>query len=192
MRILAGHALLPEGWRESVAVTIADGRIDAIELSASSLPGDMRIPALLPALSNLHSHTFQRGMAGMSEVRGAASDSFWTWREVMYKFVDHLTPDDIEAIAAMAFVEMQEGGFAAVAEFHYVHHQHGGGTYANIAELSGRIFNAARQTGIGEVVAWPQSTLAAPALPVPIDIQRFDAEGFERVTLELAIWPRQS
>ena len=149
MRILAGHALLPEGWRESVAVTIADGRIDAIELSASSLPGDMRIPALLPALSNLHSHTFQRGMAGMSEVRGAASDSFWTWREVMYKFVDHLTPDDIEAIAAMAFVEMQEGGFAAVAEFHYVHHQHGGGTYANIAELSGRIFNAARQTGIG-------------------------------------------
>jgi formimidoylglutamate deiminase len=149
MRIFAGDALLPEGWFEDVAVNIADGRIVQVEMSASPVPGDIRVPALLPALSNLHSHTFQRGMAGMSEVRGAASDSFWTWREVMYKFVDHLTPEDIEAIAAMAFVEMQESGFAAVAEFHYVHHQPGGKAYDNVAELSERIFAAAQQTGIG-------------------------------------------
>ena len=149
MRIFSGHAWLPEGWSANVAVSVTDGRISAIEEAATPLPGDVRVPALLPALSNLHSHTFQRGMAGMSEVRGAASDSFWTWREVMYKFVDHLTPEDIEAIAAMAFVEMQESGFAAVAEFHYVHHQPGGKAYDHIAELSERIFAAARQTGIG-------------------------------------------
>lgn len=149
MRILAGHALLPEGWATDVAVTLVDGRIAQVEAEASAQHHDVRVPALLPALSNLHSHTFQRGMAGMSEVRGAASDSFWTWREVMYKFVDHLTPEDIEAIAAMAFVEMQESGFSAVAEFHYVHHQPGGEAYANIAELSERIFSAARMTGIG-------------------------------------------
>jgi formimidoylglutamate deiminase len=149
MRIFAGHAWLPEGWTANVAVSISNGRITTIEKGTSPQPDDLRVPALLAALSNLHSHTFQRGMAGMSEVRGAASDSFWTWREVMYKFVDHLTPEHIEAIAAMAFVEMQESGFAAVAEFHYVHHQPGGTAYENIAELSGQIFAAARLTGIG-------------------------------------------
>jgi formiminoglutamate deiminase len=149
MRIFTGQAWLPEGWSANVAVSVSDGRISAIEEATTHQPDDVRVPALLPALSNLHSHTFQLGMAGMSEVRGAASDSFWTWREVMYKFVDHLTPEDIEAIAAMAFVEMQESGFAAVAEFHYVHHQPGGMTYDHIAELSERIFAAARQTGIG-------------------------------------------
>ena len=149
MRVFADQALLPDGWVANVAVTIKHGRIADIERSATPDPSAMHIPALLPALCNLHSHTFQRGMAGMSEVRGAASDSFWTWREVMYKFVDHLTPEDIEAIAAMAFIEMQESGFAAVAEFHYVHHQPGGVPYVNLAELSDRIFAAARSTGIG-------------------------------------------
>lgn len=149
MRIHAGHALLPEGWAANVAVNVDNGRITSVEHAAASHPGDCRVPALLPALCNLHSHTFQRGMAGMSEVRGSAPDSFWTWREVMYKFVDHLTPEDIETIAAMAFIEMQESGFSAVAEFHYVHHQSGGAPYDDIAELSARIFSAAKATGIG-------------------------------------------
>ena len=100
-------------------------------------------------MPNLHSHAFQRAMAGMTERRGAGDDSFWTWRELMYRFLDALTPEDVEAIAALAYVEMLEAGFASVAEFHYLHHQPGGTPYADPAELAHRIVAAAAETGIG-------------------------------------------
>ncbi|HET7409667.1 MAG TPA: formimidoylglutamate deiminase, partial [Paracoccaceae bacterium] len=108
------------------------------------------VSILLPAPGNLHSHTFQRAMAGMTEARGPAGrDSFWTWRELMYRFLDRLGPDEIEAIAALVFVEMLEAGYAAVAEFHYLHHAPGGAPYDDPAELSARIAAAAAETGIG-------------------------------------------
>jgi formimidoylglutamate deiminase len=88
-------------------------------------------------------------MAGMTERRSAGQDSFWTWRALMYGFLDRLTPEDVEAIAALAMVEMAEAGFAAVAEFHYLHHQPGGVAYDDLAEMSGRIVAAAGQTGLG-------------------------------------------
>lgn len=147
--IFAEHALLPDGWAEQVRITVEEGTIRSVVTSTAAHPGDARVSALLPALSNLHSHTFQRAMAGMTEHRVAGRDSFWTWRELMYRFLDRLTPDQMEAIAALAFMEMQEAGYAAVGEFHYVHHQPGGAAYANIAELTCRIFAAASLTGIG-------------------------------------------
>ena len=149
--IFAASAFLPSGWAAEVRVTVAsDGRIAAVIPGAMPETGDIRVPILLPALSNLHSHTFQRAMAGLSEARGPLGrDSFWTWREIMYRFLDLLTPDEIEAIAAFAFMEMQEAGFAAVAEFHYLHHQPGGAPYDDIGELSARIAHAATETGIG-------------------------------------------
>jgi formimidoylglutamate deiminase len=82
-------------------------------------------------------------------VRGPEGDNFWTWREVMYHFLAHLGPDDVEAIAAQAYVEMLERGFTRVGEFHYLHHAPDGMPYANIAELAERIAAAARETGIG-------------------------------------------
>jgi formiminoglutamate deiminase len=103
----------------------------------------------IPGLPNLHSHAFQRAMAGLTERRGSEADSFWTWREQMYRFVERLGPDDLEAIAAHAYMEMLEAGFTWVAEFHYLHHQPDGRPYANIAEMSERIVAAASQTGIG-------------------------------------------
>jgi formiminoglutamate deiminase len=103
----------------------------------------------VPGLPNLHSHAFQRAMAGLTERRGAEADSFWTWREQMYRFVERLTPDDLEAIAALAYLEMLEAGFTWVAEFHYLHHQPDGRPYANIAEMSERIVAAAAEVGIG-------------------------------------------
>jgi formimidoylglutamate deiminase len=98
---------------------------------------------------NLHSHAFQRAMAGMTEARGAGQDSFWTWRTLMYRFLDRLTPDDVQAIAAMVMLEMAEAGYAAVAEFHYLHHGVGGVVYDDLAEMSGRIAAAAAETGLG-------------------------------------------
>ncbi|MFW8593722.1 formimidoylglutamate deiminase [Cribrihabitans neustonicus] len=147
--IFARHARLPEGWAENLRLTVADGRIATVETGAAAQDGDWRVDTLLPALGNLHSHSFQRAMAGMTEVRAAGKDSFWTWRSLMYRFMDHLTPDQYEAIAALVFMEMLEAGYAAVGEFHYVHHQRGGARYDSPAELSERVFAAARRAGIG-------------------------------------------
>ena len=124
------YAFLPGGWQADLRVTISDGKITALggDGPATHVKG-----AALPGLPNLHSHTFQRGMAGLAERRGPASDSFWTWREVMYRFLGALTPDDVEAIAAMAMVEMLEGGFTSLAEFHYLHHDQQGKTYQHPA-----------------------------------------------------------
>ncbi len=147
--IFAAKALLEGRWAHDVRVSIAEGRIARIEERTAAQIVDARVDVLLPALSNLHSHTFQRAMAGMTEHKVAGRESFWTWRETMYRFLEHLTPEHIGAIAAQVFVEMQEAGFAGVGEFHYVHHQKGGAPYGNLAELSQRIMAAAGETGIG-------------------------------------------
>jgi len=141
--------LLADGWADSVRVEITDGAITRLTPNTRPQPEDTLTDTLLPAPGNLHSHSFQRAMAGMTEFRKAGQDSFWTWRDLMYRFTAQLTPQQVEAIAALVFMEMQEAGFAAVGEFHYLHHQAGGVRYQNIAELSSRIFAAASTTGIG-------------------------------------------
>ena len=145
----AKQVLTSEGWRQDVSITIgADGVVSALVFGSE--PTGMQFDILLPAPANTHSHAFQRAMAGMTERRGPdPHDSFWTWREVMYRFVDLLTPDDIEAIAAFLYMEMLEAGFGAVAEFHYLHHAPNGQAYDNIAETADRIAAAAHQAGIG-------------------------------------------
>lgn len=145
--IHAARALLPDGWAHDVTVEIEGGQIAAI--TPGTAPDGARVDTLLPALSNLHSHSFQRAMAGMTERRAAGRDSFWTWRDLMYRFALSITPEQYQAIAALTFLEMQEAGYAAVGEFHYVHHQPSGAPYAAPAELSERVFIAAAQTGIG-------------------------------------------
>jgi formimidoylglutamate deiminase len=147
MLIHADWALLPGGWARDVVLRVEEGRIAAMR--GGDAAGAHRVGCLLPAPVNLHSHAFQRAMAGMTEGRSAGQDSFWTWRSLMYRFLDRLTPEDVEAIAAQVMVEMAEAGYAAVAEFHYLHHQPGGIPYAGIAEMSERIVNAADATGFG-------------------------------------------
>ena len=130
----AETALTADGWVSGVRIGIgADGYIEAVT-SGEAQPGDERVGVLLPSPANLHSHAFQRAMAGMTEARGPdPRDTFWTWRDLMYRFLDHLTPEDIEAITAFAQMEMLEAGYASVAEFHYLHHQPGGAPYDDIA-----------------------------------------------------------
>jgi formiminoglutamate deiminase len=150
VQIWAERALLPEGWAENVCVTLDQGRIARVEPGTPRQGGDQRVGLLLPALANLHSHAFQRAMAGLSEAKGPEPrDTFWTWRQIMYRFLDHLTPEDIEPIAALVQMEMLEAGYATNVEFHYLHHRPGGGHYDNIAEMSARIAAASARTGIG-------------------------------------------
>ncbi len=145
--ISARHALMPSGWVADITIAIGtDGRL----CDPGDLPADRQVDLLLPAPANLHSHVFQRAMAGLSERRGASGqDSFWTWRTLMYRFLDHLTPDDVQAIAALVQMEMLEAGYAAVGEFHYLHHQPDGTAYDRLAEMSDRVCAAAAETGIG-------------------------------------------
>jgi formiminoglutamate deiminase len=143
------RALLPQGWAERVRIGVGDGRIASIEADAEPDATDERGGAALPGLCNVHSHGFQRGMAGLSERRGRPDDDFWSWREVMYRFLDQLTPDDIAAITAQAYVEMLESGYTRVGEFHYLHNDVDGGRYGDPAETAGAIITAAEQTGIG-------------------------------------------
>ena len=140
--------LLPDGWAAGVRLVMVDGRIESLMKDAPAEAGDERHDIGLPGLPNLHSHAFQRGMAGLTERRGPTQDSFWTWREAMYRFVDNMGPEEVEAIAAQAFLEMLESGFTRVGEFHYVHHDPTGAPYADIAELATRIAVAAAETGI--------------------------------------------
>jgi formimidoylglutamate deiminase len=147
--IFAEQALLPDGWHANVRIVAEDGRIATVEPDASPQAGDERHAILLPGMPNLHSHAFQRGMAGLAELRGPSADSFWSWREVMYRFALSMTPDQVEAVAAQLYVEMLEAGFSRVGEFHYLHHDRDGQSYANIAEMAERITAAAGETGIG-------------------------------------------
>ncbi|MBA3910669.1 MAG: formimidoylglutamate deiminase [Rhodobacter sp.] len=147
MNLFAKSALLPTGWARDVSLRVDAGRI--VEVTPGASPSGTVHGCLLPAPVNLHSHMFQRAMAGMTEVRTAGQDSFWTWRALMYRFLERLTPKDVQAIAAQAMLEMAEAGFAAVAEFHYLHHPAGGGTYADPAEMSARVAAAAAESGLG-------------------------------------------
>ena len=144
----AEWALLPTGWARHVAVKLAEGRV--VLVTPDSEPVGDRLGILLPAPANAHSHAFQRAMAGLTERRGPnPNDSFWTWRQLMFRFLDRLDPDQIEAIAAFVQMEMLEAGYGCNVEFHYLHHAPGGVPYAELAETSARIVAAAETSGIG-------------------------------------------
>ena len=144
----ARAALLPGGWANDVRIEWRDGRIARIETGPNACDGEERTGVLLPGMPDLHSHAFQRGMAGLTEYRGPAADNFWSWRSLMYRFVARMTPEDLEAVTTWAFVEMLEAGFTRVGEFHYVHHDPSGRPYADPAELTARVVAAAERTGI--------------------------------------------
>lgn len=144
------RALLPQGWTANVRIAVVDGAVSGVETNAVQGAGEADLGVVLPGLSNVHSHAFQRAMAGLTEERGPnEGDDFWSWRALMYRFLDRGGPEEIEAITALAFAEMLEGGFTRVGEFHYLHNDPDGRTYADRGELAARIAAAADGTGIG-------------------------------------------
>jgi formimidoylglutamate deiminase len=144
------RAFLPSGWAGNVRVeTGDDGMIVAVSPGSAPVAAERIDGIALPGMPNLHCHAFQKGMAGLGERRGPSGDSFWTWREVMYRFLSRLTPDDVEAIAAFAYMEMLEAGYTNVGEFHYLHHDPQGRPYADLGEMAARIAAASAAAGIG-------------------------------------------
>ncbi len=156
--LFAESALLPDGWADDVLFEIgADGTLRDVIAGAAGHEAAAGAPRVggpvVPGMPNLHSHAFQRAMAGLTERAGqggaGGGDSFWTWRQVMYGFVGRLDPDQVQVIAAQLYVEMLKAGYTAVGEFHYLHHDPEGRAYADFAEMSERIVGAAQATGIG-------------------------------------------
>jgi formimidoylglutamate deiminase len=145
------HLLTPEGWLSPGWIEVDE--TGAVSEVSADTPKGGEAEAIdgfaVPGMPNLHSHAFQRAMAGLAEHRGTEADSFWTWRETMYRFVALVTPEDIEAIAAQLYVEMLKAGYTAVAEFHYVHHAPDGAPYDDRAAMSKAVFAAASAAGIG-------------------------------------------
>lgn len=149
MNLWFESALLEDGWADRVRLCLAGGRIERVQAGVDPEVGDDRHFVALPGLPNLHSHAFQRAMAGLAEVRGPGNGDFWSWRELMYRFVGRIGPEECEAIAAQAYAEMLEAGFTRVGEFHYLHHAPDGSRYDDVAEMSARIAAAAETAGIG-------------------------------------------
>ncbi|KFX19362.1 formimidoylglutamate deiminase [Pectobacterium betavasculorum] len=147
----AEKALLPQGWANNVKITLsAEGTITSLESDSIRDESSIQLDGfLVPGMPNLHSHAFQRAMAGLSEVMGNPADSFWTWRDLMYRLVGKITPEQLEVIASYLYIEMLKAGYTSVAEFHYLHHDKNGQPYAQSAELALRISQAANTAGIG-------------------------------------------
>ena len=157
-RLFATRALLPSGWRNNVLLEWDAGgcltRVTADSADAATAndgtDGTLAVAGLVvPGMPNLHSHAFQRAMAGLTEYRSNPTDSFWSWRTLMYQFAQKLSPAAMKTIALQLYIEMLKAGYTSVCEFHYVHHDAGGKPYANPAETSECLIAAAEEAGIG-------------------------------------------
>ncbi len=149
-RLFAPHALLPDGWACDVLLQWdAHGVLTRVQPGATACDAPQAAGPVLPGMPNLHSHAFQRAFAGLAEYRGAAQDSFWSWRNLMYRFAGRITPEQVQAIATWLYVEMLEAGYTSVCEFHYLHHDEDGQPYADDAAMAHALLAAAQAAGIG-------------------------------------------
>lgn len=182
--IHAENALLPEALARDVRITFSGTGIEKVEQSVPPQTRDERHRFVVPSMPNLHSHAFQRAMAGLAETRGPGDDSFWSWRTEMYRVALSMTPEQVEAVAGQLYMEMLEAGFCRVGEFHYLHHDRDGSRYADPAEMAARIGAASAETGIALTllpVFYAHSDFGSTA---PIDGQRrfiHDVDAFARL-----------
>lgn len=150
-QLIADRALLADGWRSNVLLEWDEqGVLTSVRPDAETLALAPRAAAtVLPGIANLHSHAFQRAMAGLTEYRSNPSDSFWSWRTLMYQFAGKLSPADLKAVAVQLYIEMLQAGYTSVCEFHYLHHDRDGKPYANPTENLACLIEAAQEVGIG-------------------------------------------
>lgn len=198
--LFADYALLPDGFARAVRFDIGpDGCFTAVTPGAAASGAEPLRGPVLPGLVDLHSHAFQRALAGLAERSAAApaqgteatapaQDSFWTWRQVMYRFLAALTPEDVQTIATMLYIELLRHGYTTVSEFHYLHHAPDGQPYAEPAQMSLRLIEAARTAGIALTllpVLYAHSGFGGAA-PLPAQ-RRFlhDLDGYARLVSEL-------
>ena len=149
-RFFAKTVLLPEGWANDVSITTDDnGLITTVETNSTAQAATVLNGVVIPGMPNLHSHAFQYAFAGQSEFATAEQDSFWTWRKLMYQFLETRGAEELENIATQLYSKMLQKGYTHVGEFHYIHHQPDGTRYDDPAHLAHAMIRAAQKTGIG-------------------------------------------
>ncbi|CAI9119239.1 formimidoylglutamate deiminase [Brytella acorum] len=173
--VFARQALLPGGWRSDVRLEFSGGRFTAIDAGVAAHPADERADIVLPPLPSLHSHAFQRAMAGLTETRRDPADSFWTWREQMYALASRIDPDGMRAIAAQLYMEMLKAGFTQVAEFHYLHRAPDGRPYDRPAEMAFSVVDGAGEAGIGMTLLPTLYRRAGFGRPLAPEQKRFES-----------------
>ncbi|HSY28171.1 MAG TPA: formimidoylglutamate deiminase [Burkholderiaceae bacterium] len=148
--LLADNALLPDGWHKNVLLEWdSSGCLTTVSVDSKAVDAERAAGIVVPGMPNLHSHAFQRAMSGLTEYRANPTDSFWSWRTLMYGFAQKLTPPVLKAVALQLYTEMLKAGYTSVCEFHYLHHDVGGVAYANKGETSTCLIEAAAEAGIG-------------------------------------------
>ncbi|MDQ2823034.1 MAG: formimidoylglutamate deiminase [Pseudomonadota bacterium] len=189
--LLARHALLPDGWARDVFIAWdADGTLTNVEAGAH---GDATVEYVLPGMVNLHSHAFQRALGGLAERAGPGPDSFWTWRDLMYRFAATITPDQVQAIAAQLFSECLRHGYTSLCEFHYIQRDAAGRTYARPAEMAERVASAGQATGIGlTLLPVLYSHAGFGAQPLQPQQQRFRTDANDVLAIVAALEPLRS
>ena len=148
----APQAWLPGGWQASVLLRIgADGHWAEVQPGVAIPPDGSQVLTgpLLPGLVNAHSHAFQRAFAGLAERRETEADDFWSWRERMYAVALRITPLQLQAIAAQLYLELLQGGYTQVCEFHYLQHQASGQPHTDADAMAWALADAAAEVGIG-------------------------------------------
>jgi formimidoylglutamate deiminase len=149
IRIFCKVLLQENQWRNNVIVSLGpDGIITGIDPGTEQDADESISGIVIPGMPNVHSHAFQRAIAGRAGPGGRRRDSFWSWREAMYRCANNITPDQFSAITAHVFLEMLKAGYTSCAEFHYIHHQADGSPFSNHAEMSERVLEAAMASGI--------------------------------------------
>lgn len=149
MKIYCKKLLQDDGWRSDVVLSLAkDGVISGIERGSPQSADSIINGIVVPGMPNAHSHSFQRLIAGLTGPKGSHSDSFWSWREIMYRTANRISPQQFGAVSQWVFIEMLKAGYTSCAEFHYLHHQPGGAVYTDIAEMSVRLVRSASVSGI--------------------------------------------
>lgn len=148
--LFARHVWLEHGWTKNVRLQWNDqGNLTSTETDTTPKNHEQVAQFVVPGMVNLHSHAFQRAIAGMTEIAGEGPDSFWTWRDLMYRFALAVNPEQIQSIAAQLYSECLRHGYTSVCEFHYLHRAPDGAFYDNMAETAQRVIAAAQETGIG-------------------------------------------
>jgi formimidoylglutamate deiminase len=150
MEFFAKTLRLPGKWADNVRFSVSSaGDFSAINVNTSAGDAEIIDGIVIPGMPNLHSHSFQRAMVGMSEYSQSENDDFWSWRKLMYQCVNRINPDQLQAITAQLYLEMLKAGYTSVAEFHYLHHQQNGEMFDSLTSMSDVIVDAAVNSGIG-------------------------------------------
>jgi hypothetical protein len=188
--LLARHALLPGGWASDVRIAWdGDGTLTEVRANAAAT-GEPTVEYVLPGMVNLHSHAFQRALGGLTERVGARPDSFWTWRDLMYRFAATITPEQAQAIAAQLFSECLRHGYTALCEFHYIQRDPAGAMYARPAEMAERVAAAAGESGIGlTLLPVLYSHAGFGAQPLQPEQQRFRTDVDTVLAIAAALEP---